>query len=193
MSLPPVNLDAFYRSIDFNGSRYLYDIMCHAVICKYNFSIRETAKYLRLAKLAAYDVTHDNTKGHSFAFAEGKAIRFCLLYIVPILVGLKIVDSNRYEAFIRGKDSSPLLEFVGVRDHIFNQLLARDESYEACGDDYKVVTIEEKLEQVYDAIFNTNYDGPTYEKNVGEYEFNKQTREVLLRTISLFSKFTYID
>ena len=193
VSLPPVNLEAFYRSIDFNSSRYLYDIMCHAVIIRYNLSIRETAKYLRLAKMAAYDVTHDNTKGHSFAFAEGKAIQFCLLYIVPILVGLKIVDSNRYETFIRGKDSSPLLEFVDVRDYIFNKLLDRGETYEACGDEYKVVTIEEKLVQVYDAIFNTDYDGSIYEKNVGEYEFNKQTKEVILRTTSLFSKFTYID
>lgn len=193
VTLPPVNLEAFYRSIDFNSSRYLYDIMCHAVISRYNLSIRETAKYLRLAKMAAYDVTHDNTKGYSFAFAEGKAIQFCLLYIVPILVGLKIVDSNRYEAFIRGKESSPLLEFVDVRDHIFNKLLDRGETYEACGDDYKVVTIEEKLEQVYEAIFNTDYNGSIYEKNVGEYEFNKQTKEIILRTTSLFSKFTYID
>ena len=193
VALPPVNLEAFYRSIDFNSSRYLYDIMCHAVISRYNLSIRETAKYLRLAKMAAYDVTHDNTKGYSFAFAEGKAIQFCLLYIVPILVGLKIVDSNRYEAFIRGKESSPLLEFVDVRDHIFNKLLDRGETYEACGDDYKVVTIEEKLEQVYEAIFNTDYNGSIYEKNVGEYEFNKQTKEIILRTTSLFSKFTYID
>lgn len=193
VTLPPVNLEAFYRSIDFNSSRYLYDIMCHAVISRYNLSIRETAKYLRLAKMAAYDVTHNNTKGYSFAFAEGKAIQFCLLYIVPILVGLKIVDSNRYEAFIRGKESSPLLEFVDVRDHIFNKLLDRGETYEACGDDYKVVTIEEKLEQVYEAIFNTDYNGSIYEKNVGEYEFNKQTKEIILRTTSLFSKFTYID
>lgn len=193
MTLPPVNLEAFYRSIDFNSSRYLYDIVCHAVISRYNLSIRETAKYLRLAKMAAYDATHDNKKGYSFAFAEGKAIRFCLLYIVPILVGLKIVDTNRYEAFIRGKDSSPLLEFVGVIDHIFNQLLEMDESYEARGNDFKVVTIEEKLEQVYDAIFNTEYAGSIYQKNVGEYEFNKQTKEVILRTTSLFSKFACID
>ena len=193
VSLPPVNLDAFYRSIDFNSSRYLYDIMCHAVISRYNLSIREIAKYLRLAKMAAYDVTHDNTKGVSFAFAEGKAIQFCLVYIVPILVGLKIVNSNRYENFIRGKDSSPLLEFVDVRDHIFNKLLDRGETYEACGDDYMVVTIEEKLEEVYDAIFNTDYDSSIYEKNIGEYEFNKQTKEIILRTTSLFSKFAYID
>lgn len=193
VSLPPVNLEAFYRGIDFNSRGYLYDIMCHAVISRYNLSIRETAKYLRLAKMTAYDVTHGNTKGHLFAFAEGKAIQFCLLYIVPILVGLKIVDSNRYETFIRGKDSSPLLEFVDVRDCTFNELLDRGEAYETYGDDYKIVTIEEKLEQVYDAIFKTDYDGSIYEKNIGKYKFNKQTKEVILRTTSLFSKFTYID
>ena len=144
-------------------------------------------------RMTAYDATHDNVKGHSFAFAEGKATQFCLLYIIPIMIGLKFFNAQRYDGFIHGRDASPLLEFTDVREYIFNKLLTRGESYEACGDDVKVVTVAEKLEAVYDALFKTTYDGTTYQKYVGEYEFNKQTKEVILRTTSLFSKFACID
>ena len=192
VSLPPANYEAFYRSIDFNTRGYLYDIMCNAVVCKYNFSIRKTAKYLRLARIAAYDVTHDNTQGYAFAFGNGKAIQFCLIYMVPIMLGLKIGDINRYDNFIKGKDLTPLLEFVDV-GNVFDKLLNRDESYEPCGEEFKIVTVEEKLEQVYKAIFTTNYDSGLYEKRIGDYVFDEHTKEIILRTASLLSTFTYID
>ena len=85
-----------------------------------------------------------------------------------------------------------MLEFTDVSEYIFNKLLARGESYEACGDDVKVVTVAEKLEAVYDALFKITYDGTTYQKYVGEYEFNKQNQELIIRTVSLFSRFTEV-
>jgi hypothetical protein len=165
-------------------------MVCHAVICRYNFSIRETAKYLRVMRMAAYGATHGNARGASFLFPEGMATHFCLCYVIPIMIGLKYSNVQRYDNFIHGKDASPLLEFVNVSEHIFNKLLARDEAYEACGDDVKVVTVAEKLEAVYDALFKTTYDGTTYQKYVGEYAFNKQNQELIIRTASLFSRFT---
>ena len=193
ISLPPVNLDVFYRSIDFNNHKYIYDNMCHAVICRYNFSLREVAKYLRLAKMAAYDVTHNNAKNNLSTFFMNKATRFCLFYIIPIMLGLKIGNTNQYDNFINGHDSSPLLEFVDVNERMFSVLLETNETYTPCNDNSKVVTITEKLQQVYDAIFRTTYGESLYEKTVGECEFNKRTKEFILRTASLFSEFTCID
>ena len=56
----------------------------------------------------------------------------------------------------------------------------------------KVVTVPEKLEAVYDALFKTTYDGAIYHKYVGQYEFNKKNQELIIRTASLFSKFTEV-
>ena len=72
-------------------------------------------------------------------------------------------------------------------------MAGRRESYEACGEDINVVTVEEKLKEVYDALFRTNYEGSTYQKRVGEYVFNKQIREVIIRTAGLLSKYTEVD
>lgn len=193
VSLPPVNMELFYRSIGFDSNTYLYDIMCNSVIQKYGLSIRESAKYLRLAKIAAYDAVHDNNKQYSFTFPSGKANQFCLLYIIPIVIGLKIVDSKRYEDFMSGKNFSPILEFANNIEYWSERFLERNESYDCANDETKQVTIEDKMKQIYDGIFNTTYDNRLYRTKVGEFEFTKQSKELVVRTLGLLSPYTYID
>ena len=53
MSLPPADMAKFYRSIGYNGSSFVYDKVCEAVIKKYQFSLREASKYLVLTRVAA--------------------------------------------------------------------------------------------------------------------------------------------
>lgn len=193
VSLPPINQNSFYNYIGFNNTRYLYDKVCHAFIKKYNFSLRETSKYLRLAKVAAYLPTHDNGHQYSFVFPEGKAIQFCLLYIIPIMLGLKIADIQRYDNFISGKDPSILYEFSDAEYTLFNQLLNRDETYHPCDQSTNVVSINDKLKQVYTALFITDYSGAIYKTNIGECEFNAHSKEVLIRTASLLSNYALFD
>ena len=193
MSLPPANIANFYRSISFNDSHYHYDRMCQEVINKHNFSIREVAKYIRITKIAAFNPTHNDT-GEEFIFGEEKALKFCLICIVPIMIGLKLVDSNKYEKFIQGKDVSPLLDFADSETILrFQGLLEKDESFSTKNISAKHVTVADKLKIVYNALFNTNYDGITYEKRIGDYIFRKDTKETLLRTVGLFSKYTNFE
>lgn len=190
ISLPPVNLSNFYRSISFSDD-YIYDIICKAVINKYNLSLREIAKYIKLTKIAAYNPTHENDRNVEFDFSEGKAIKFCLTCIVPIMIGLKLVDSNSYENFIQGKDASPLLAFAdNDMFHRFRGLLTNKETFDPEDNTKTIVTMVDKLKQVYDALFNTDYDGILYNIHIGEYEFRKNTKEQLLRVVSLLSKYT---
>lgn len=188
ISLPPVNLANFYRSISFDDG-YVYDKMCKEVINKYNLSLREIAKYVKLTKIAAFNPTHGDQRVE-FEFPEGKALKFCLTFIVPIMIGLRLVNSNQYERFVQGKDATPLLDFA---DNVIirrqTSLLTRKESFDPEDKDKTVVTVEDKLKQVYNALFNTDYDGVTYDKQVGEYEFRKDTKETIFRTASLLSKF----
>ena len=192
VSLPPVNMEDFYRSIDFNSSTYLYDIMCNSVIKRYSLSIRESAKYLRLTKMAAYDAVHDNDKGHSFEFPETKAVYFCLTYIIPIMIGLKITDSNRYEKFINGTDSSPIFEFVDVFKRFSERFLNDNESYESGDAGMKTVTFGEKLEEIYDAVFRSAYDD-IYRIKIGQFDFTKHTKNHILRAASLLSPYAWIE
>ena len=193
MSLPPADLNLFYRSLNFNSSMYVYDVMCHSVITKYNFSLREIAKYLRLTKIAAHKPTHSERKDFSLAFPEGEAKLFCMYFIVPIMLGLKVSDTNRLNRFVAGEDCSPLMDFSTVNLHVFEGLLNRDEDYKPVNENIKKVSVDDKLKQVYEAVFNTDYSGEVYRKSIGKYSFNKETKDMLLRVTGLFSGYNSFD
>ena len=125
------------------------------------------------------------------SFGEGKAIRFCLNCIVPIMIGLKLIDSTRYEKFIQGTDKSPLLDFSDSETiRRFNGMLSREETFDSTDNTKTTVSVANKLNDIYNALFNTDYNGMTYEKQIGEYIFKKETKETLLRTVGLFSKYS---
>lgn len=144
---------------------------------------------MRLAKIAAYDATHG---GREFHFSEGRATHFCLLYIVPIMVGLKVCDAQRYAKFIHGEEPTPLKEIAdkGMVYGLFDELLALDETFDPKDTQSKCVSLDDKLRAVYDAIFVTEYEGNNYHTVIGSYEFNAQTKETLLRTAGLLSQYT---
>ena len=58
LDLPPANYSQYHNQIGLQNSRHFYDQVCQAVIRTYKFSLRETAKFFRLAKTAAYEPTH---------------------------------------------------------------------------------------------------------------------------------------
>lgn len=193
ISLPPVDLKRYYQSLNFNWSYYTYDVVCDAVIKAYHFELREIAKYLRLAKIAAYEPTHDSNK-YNFSFPEERGLQFGLMYIVPIMIGLKICDSHRYSDFVEGRDYSPLLEVSDyLKDGYFDRLLSNAESFSENGEGKTVVSLDSKLKELYNALFVTNYDNGTYEVNLGKYSFERSTKETLIRTASLLSDFANSD
>lgn len=188
ISLPPPNLDKYYQNLCFQNGRYTFDVVCDAVIKAYHFELREIAKYLRIVKIAAHKPTHG---GFDFAFPNGRAMQFCLNHIVPIMIGLKIHDMKQYTAFIEGKDCSPLIEILGNIKWIhFDILLNENETFDQNSVNKTYVTLTEKLNAVYEAVFVTSYTGTCYSTSIGDMEFDHRTKEVLIRTAGLLSQFT---
>lgn len=192
VTLPPANLQYFYQSLNFSDHPYKFDIVCGAVIKVYHLELREIAKYIHLTKIAAYDPTHSNF--YRFTFAEEQAIQFCLLYVIPIIIGLKVSDAQKYTDFIEGRDYSPLIEVANaVNAHLFEELLNQDETYNAKDSTKTVVTIEEKLKEVYVALFDTIYGSDKNYIDIGNFRFEERTKELLLKTSGLLSAYTRID
>ena len=146
-------------------------------------------KYLRLTKVAAYKATHG--EGYSFSFSVGHGIEFCLLYVIPIMIGIKIHDMDVYEDFIHGKNYKPLLEvFNNIEDGFFNELLNSNETFEAPDEKKTQISLEEKIKELYNVIFIKQYTRTEYRTSVGKYIFSKDTKEILLKVAGLLSKYT---
>lgn len=193
ISLPPANKNKFYDSINFNNSTYTYDIVCKAVIDNYNLSLREICKFVILSKIAAYEPTHESNR-FNFSFSEGKGKLFCLMYIVPIMIGLKIYNMNEYDSFIEGKNPTPIIEvFNRLKGYSFNDLLSKNETFDENETGKIFVKLEDKSKQIYDTIFEIGYLKREYCKIIGNYSFERGIKDFLLRTVSLLSDYAIIE
>ena len=190
LSLSPVDKKLFYSNIGFSASsRYFYDMVCRIVIEKFDFSLREIAKYIRITKIAAYKPTHKGTE--DFIFPEEKGLQFCIFYFLPVMLGLKLKDIEKYEEFVSGRDFSPMVEVLDrFESRWFSNLLSQNEDFEKDNDVTIVVSVEQKLKEVYDAVFNTKYDYGKYKTNIGEYSFADGLKDELIRISGLMSKYT---
>ena len=114
--------------------------------------------------------------------------------IVPVMIGLKISNQSAYTAFINGNDATPLQNIFKDRNiaiAICQQLLFPNETYERSNinSNQTLVTLSEKLNQVYDAIFSHPYTNENYQKQIGELVFHAQTPKELTQIVGTLSEF----
>ena len=63
---------------------------------------------------------------------------------------------------------------------------------------YSIESFEEEIvkdviKDVYEALFITEYDSGIYNTVIGQYSFNKRTKDIILKTASLLSNYANMD
>lgn len=194
VQIPKIDLSKYYSQLNFYAGEYTWSVMCDAMIRVYGMELREISRYLQLYQLAIGNHLEQLEKtGHSLVDATWY---YSLMYVAPIMVALRVVDPQKYYDFIEGKDCAPLLKASGyLLVGFFSNLLRPDESYEAVPQrpEIKVVTVEQKLKAVYEALFIADYSINRNPKFIGKTRFDDNTKKVVLEVAGLLSKYTRFD
>lgn len=192
ISMPPANMEKFYSEIGLE-SRYCVDIVTKRIINMYNFELREITRFYSQIKAAVYEPTHDSEK-YDFSFADEKGRQIILMYIVPLLIGLKIADISKYDQFINGHNSEPLKELLDFDDDnsLLENMLNRDESFTK-EEGKTLITTDEMIDKFYNAIFVDQYDGRKYNTTLGQYEFTKESKGFAISASSMLSRFAELS
>ncbi len=170
----------------------MFDTICSEVIKKYNFSLREIAKYIRLTKMAAYKPTHQRIN-YDFSSPNKLAHIFCLTFVIPLMIGLNIHNRDLYEEFISGKNPQPLVELLSEKYYFsLNQLLSDGETFTREHSDKTFVKLQDKLTELYNVLFNEDFSKSPYEITIGKLSFENGIQNLLLDTEYMFSKYTDI-
>lgn len=192
--MPKIDLEKYYNLIGFPNTSYVIDDVCKNVINKYTFSMRETERYIRIVKMSVYNAIH-NGKISGVGFSEEKGFAFIATYIAPILIGARIADLDKYKKFISGEDCSLLLTIVDekVRREFEQYMLGRNETFDKDDKEKTLVHINDKLQEIYAAIFIESYKDGKYEKYIGNMSFSKESKGRLIDIINLFSNITVLE
>lgn len=193
MTLPEPNLKKFYESIGLRDNGSVYYAVCFGLIERYHLELREIARFIRIAKIAGdYYIKLER---QNVVINFGISRQFSVHCIVPIMLVLKICDIELYTKFIEGKDGTPLIEISKYvqKQSFFDYLLEDNETYDKYVKDGILVKIEDKVEELYEAIFIKNYIDDEDMEHIGKMRFDKNIKRDLLRTAGLFSEYTKFD
>lgn len=186
-ALPKFDLEKYYANIGFELNENMFNYVCASVINKYQFEMRNIAKYIRLAKIA---VPKSVRKGDMLFVPEKSALFIYNIYVIPIMIGLKLTDAKRFENFVNGKDCTPLLDFQKCFSMGCFVNLAF-ESYEKSSNDI-AAAIEKKIKEIYDAIFVEKYEDESY-RLIGSMYFDKKTKNSVMCIVGLMSSSASFD
>lgn len=195
IGLPDANYNKYIKSIGFSDSTYIYDKMCFRVINYFHFQLREMAKYIRFIKISDTKFAREFGMG----FANENAISFSAMYIVPIMLGLKIYDIGKFNDFIEGRDASPMIEIlslpeVGLDNQVW--MLSGRETFDKdpiSETDIEIISMDQRLTEIYNALFVENRTGKVFEKHIGNMEFDAQTRKTIKQIVRLLSPYSNFD
>lgn len=130
-----------------------------AVAKIYSFQMRELCKY--------YDCVNNATAmikkliSNNF-YSQEKSLEFCIIWFLPVIIGLRFYNENYYREFIEGKGFKYYEAFYDLRirnkEHHFGQLISGieqiDENYNGIIQNrVDPVSMENKFRQLYTAIF----------------------------------------
>ena len=194
VELPKPDMEKYNYSIGLGRGGWLYESVCKEVIEMFHMGLREIAKFYRIAKTVAYKPTHRESGGFDASFSDGKGRQVCFYCIVPLMIGLSMSDRLRYNNFIRGEDSGPLKELFKDSNEfssLLSLLLNEGETYSEEGISQTRVCVrrEDKLEEVYNAVFVKKYDRYSYETGIGKVSFTGNIKDEVLRIVSGLSKY----
>ena len=184
IALPPADINSFYEELGFSSIHYVDEI-----IKMYNFELREITKFYLQVKTAIFKPIQ-NSKNYNFIFSEGEGRMIIIVYIVPLLIGLKIVNISQHDDFVNGKDATPLIKLLNSdRDkRILRGMLGGNEDFDKGAEKKEIVSPEQVIKRLYEAIFVN-----TYEKEhsiiLGKYEFSKESKIMAIRTASILSDY----
>ena len=194
ISLPPVNNQNLYQKMGLENSEWVYDRNCRKVIELFGLELREIHRFWRIANIAAFAPTH--VRSRNFLSSNGMGAQYNLLYIVPLLIGLQILDMSQYEAFISGSYCEPLEKLMALYDNcedILAPFLSPDRTFHYDYDNKVQVEINDIIREWYEAIFANSYGIYKDSHVMGKLTFGKYHRQEILKVVSLLSPFAKYD
>ena len=196
INLPTSDKKRFYDKVGVQTSGMTINSTAKKIIEMFNFELREITKFMLQVNVATYNITHHADR-FDFSFDDGAGRHLILHYIVPLMIGLRIADINKFNDFIDGKDPSPLQELFREEDTDYNlsplsDMMNDDETFKQ-EEGKKIVTQDEISKRAYDAIFIKQYDGRKYQSTIGKYRFDAKSKRLALKAASMIAGYEKLD
>lgn len=192
-SFPSPNMSRFLMMLhldDKDDNNYLYKSACETFIIVYSLSIRESIKYYQIVDFVCKSFQNDAKKSKDFSW------KMVMYIIVPIAIGLRFLDGNKFSNFLKGQLHDPLLNVVLSsdilatyltiphlkRDKWENKIIEADMSSKDAG----------RLLTIY-AVLLTKKLNNVDQKNLFPFTFTKEMLNAIYSASNMMADFIKFD
>ena len=173
LNLPAIDQERYLKQ-EISQSEHI-GILDHSILAVsslFKLELREFYKFSKIVHLLAETDSKFNIP---------EAQHFVFYILLPLAIGLKLYDIEKFNNFIEGKDPSMVLKILTnpyVRQVIKLILLDNKSDLENNNGD----NIEELVQDAYQAVFEVKY------KNVGKCDFSGDWKSILLSKVCMIQK-----
>lgn len=176
LQLPKVDTKTYFAYLEvFNNFGYSEAIL-REVVLHTNLELREISRFISL-----YYLARNSYLGISFAQkTENDAMDFCIDFILPLMIAIKMTDSHLYETFMLGNETEFFENFM--RGNVSNIFWRKYSFYPRDG-----VSLDEIPGAIYNWLFEVGI--PDYLRQAIEptLSFSSNHKSFLEEAISLLS------
>lgn len=173
LNLPVANQELYLKKeISKSENLGILDHSILAVSSLFKLELREFYKFSRIVHLLAETDSKFNIP---------EAQHFVFYILLPLAIGLKLYDIEKFNNFIEGKDPSPILEILiqpGIQSLIKWIFLDN----KAILDNNNEGNIKELVEEAYQTVFEVKY------KTVGKCDFRGDWKSILLSRVCMIQR-----
>lgn len=173
LNLPVANQELYLKKeISKSENLGILDHSILAVSSLFKLELREFYKFSRIVHLLAETDSKFNIP---------EAQHFVFYILLPLAIGLKLYDIEKFNNFIEGKDPSPILEILiqpGIQSLIKWIFLDN----KAILENNNEGNIKELVEEAYQTVFEVKY------KTVGKCDFRGDWKSILLSKVCMIQK-----
>ena len=173
LNLPVANQELYLKKeISKSENLGILDHSILAVSSLFKLELREFYKFSRIVHLLAETDSKFNIP---------EAQHFVFYILLPLAIGLKLYDVEKFNNFIEGKDPSPILENLiqpGIQSLIKWIFLDN----KAILENNNEGNIKELVEEAYQTVFEVKY------KTVGKCDFRGDWKSILLSRVCMIQR-----
>lgn len=166
------------KYMDILGNSNIIHLNMCAIAKLYSFQMREVWKYNDCVNkaIAMFKKIISNN-----IYSSEKSLEFCIIWFLPVIIGLRFHNESSYRDFIDGKGFKHYKDFydLQIKDYEphFGELLSDGERFEKIRNGIILdgVSLQDRFEQLYTALLGDSTDSKSI--RLGRILVNREIRE----------------
>lgn len=166
------------KYMDILGNSNIIHLNVCAIAKLYSFQMREVWKYNDCVNkaIAMFKKIISNN-----IYSSEKSLEFCIIWFLPVIIGLRFHNESSYRDFIDGKGFKHYKDFydLQIKDYEphFGELLSDGERFEKIRNGIILdgVSLQDRFEQLYTALLGDSTDSKSI--RLGRILVNREIRE----------------